>query len=255
MTCSRSAPSLYELLCRRQAFPGNLDSGVLGRIMYQQPDPVEQQCPGIDPAVVRIVQTALQKEASNRYPDLVAMRRELQRVHRHLSSRPDLQVTAAPDETTVVIDQQTPVRTPRRGTAASEFGKRREAQIELHLQEATAALAASDYEQVIAACERALLMDPNLERAAEMLEQARTGLDKRQAERWLAEGQDELRRGGGHRRRPPPRSGAGHHAGLGRRALAQARDRGNTGGTASGTRTRGGSPAGARAGPDAFRCR
>ena len=186
---------LYELLCRRQAFPGNLDSGVLGRIMYQQPDPVEQLCPGIDPAVVRIVQTALQKEASNRYPDLVAMRRELQRVHRHLSSRPDLQVTAAPDETTVVIDQQTPVRTPRRGTAASEFGKRREAQIELHLQEATAALAASDYEQVIAACERALLMDPNLERAAEMLEQARLGLDKRQAERWLAEGQDELRRG------------------------------------------------------------
>ena len=79
---------LYELLCRRQAFPGNLDSGVLGRIMYQQPDPVEQLCPGIDPAVVRIVQTALQKEASNRYPDLVAMRRELQRVHRHLSSRP-----------------------------------------------------------------------------------------------------------------------------------------------------------------------
>ena len=37
---------LYELLCRRQAFPGNLDSGVLGRIMYQQPEAVEQLCPG-----------------------------------------------------------------------------------------------------------------------------------------------------------------------------------------------------------------
>jgi tetratricopeptide (TPR) repeat protein/predicted Ser/Thr protein kinase len=186
---------LYELLCRKQAFPGSLDSGVLARILHQPPEPVVTLVPGIDPAVVRIVDTALQKEQSDRYPDLAAMRREIQRVHRELSARAEHQVSASGDETMVLVDPGTPARTPRRGTGAQEFIKKRDAQIEQHLQEASAALASSEYELAVAAAERALIIDPNLTRAAQMLDDARHGLDKRQAERWLAEGQEELRRG------------------------------------------------------------
>jgi tetratricopeptide (TPR) repeat protein/predicted Ser/Thr protein kinase len=186
---------LYELLCRRQAFPGGLDSGVLARILHNPPQPVVTLCPGIDPQVVRIVDTALQKDPGDRYADLAAMRREIQRVHRDLSARTEHQLSASGDETMVLVDPGTPARTPRRGTAAQEFAKKRDAQIEQHLNDASSALAASEYELAIAAAERALIMDPNLGRAAQMLDDARHGLDKRQAERWLEEGHEELRRG------------------------------------------------------------
>ena len=186
---------LYELLCRRQAFPGGLDSGVLARILHNPPEPVAALCPGIDLQVVRIVDTALQKDPADRYADLAVMRREIQRVHRDLSTRAEHQLSATGDETMVLVDPGTPARTPRRGTAPQEFVRRRDAQIEQHLNEASAALAASEYELAIAAAERALIMDPNLGRAAQMLDDARQGLDKRQAERWLAEGHEELQRG------------------------------------------------------------
>lgn len=186
---------LYELLCRRQAFPGGLDSGVLARILHNPPEAVTTLCPGIDPQVVRILDTALQKDPEDRYADLAVMRREVQRVHRDLSTRAEHQLSASGDETMVLVDPGTPARTPRRGTAAQEFVKKRDAQIEQHLHDASAALAASEYELAIAAAERALIMDPNLGRAAQMLDDARLGLDKRQAERWLAEGHEELQRG------------------------------------------------------------
>ena len=75
---------LYELLAYRQAFPGGLQNGILNKIMHGQPASLETVCPGLDAEVIRIVDRALQKDPDTRYQDLLAMRKDLQRVKQRL---------------------------------------------------------------------------------------------------------------------------------------------------------------------------
>jgi hypothetical protein len=68
---------LYELLSYRQAFPGGIDTGVLGRITSASPTPLDELCPGIDPDLVEIVERAIAKQPADRFPDLDTMRAAL----------------------------------------------------------------------------------------------------------------------------------------------------------------------------------
>ena len=75
---------MFELLCYKQAFPGGLGDGVLGRIAEQPAPRLRQVIPDADPEVEQIIDKALEKDPGRRYPDLPAMHRDLTRVRRRL---------------------------------------------------------------------------------------------------------------------------------------------------------------------------
>ena len=70
----------YELLSGKKAFPGTIADGLFNRICHQSPESLLSQCPGIDPATVRVVEWALEKNPSHRYQDLASMAADIARV-------------------------------------------------------------------------------------------------------------------------------------------------------------------------------
>jgi eukaryotic-like serine/threonine-protein kinase len=69
----------YELLSYRQAFAGDSAFAVIGKIVLEKPPPLAEVCPGVDPAIIEIVDKALEKEPAQRYQDLDAMRADIKR--------------------------------------------------------------------------------------------------------------------------------------------------------------------------------
>jgi serine/threonine protein kinase len=71
---------MYELLSFQKAFPGTLQDGVLQRVLREPHTPLADVVPGIDPAIVAIVDKALEKNRETRYQDLEAMENDIVRV-------------------------------------------------------------------------------------------------------------------------------------------------------------------------------
>jgi TonB family protein len=67
----------YELLTSKQAF-GQSFPEILRHIGFQDPQPIEELCPGIDPGLARVVNRCLAKQADDRYADCSAVRRDLE---------------------------------------------------------------------------------------------------------------------------------------------------------------------------------
>ena len=86
----------YELISYRQAFPGSLTDGILGRVLNSQPEPLEQICPHLDPEVIAIIGRALEKDPAARYQDLTAMRRDLARARQRLEADADADAPSEP---------------------------------------------------------------------------------------------------------------------------------------------------------------
>ena len=132
----------YELLSCKQAFPGNLQTGILHRILHGEPAPLE----GLDPVegdLARIVGRALEKNPADRYQDLGAMRRDLAKV-RHLL--PQEAPANDQDTATMAIMPAAPVtpRSTRRATDVEDLERRRARQIETHVAAARDAERAGD---------------------------------------------------------------------------------------------------------------
>jgi serine/threonine protein kinase/tetratricopeptide (TPR) repeat protein len=70
----------YELLSYRQVFEGDSTFTVIGKIVLEKPAPLAEVCPDLDPAIVAIVNKALEKEPAQRYQDLETMRADIKRV-------------------------------------------------------------------------------------------------------------------------------------------------------------------------------
>ena len=185
---------MYELLARRQAFPGSIDSGVLNRILSGEPEPLDAIFPHLDPAISDIVRTALQKRPADRYADLQQMRIEVQQARRALedSVQPEF------DPTVVVLADQTTRATPtpsRRGTDRDEIARRRAQQIEAHVAAAKQALEEGHYDDAIKYCEDVLLIDPNESRALDMSDRARLKRDEAGARDWVSQARQHLKGG------------------------------------------------------------
>jgi eukaryotic-like serine/threonine-protein kinase len=75
---------LYEMLSYRQAFPGSLSDGVLHDILHGEPEPLAREPSGIDAMLVSVVERAMSKDPEHRYPDLVAMKSDLQEIRGRL---------------------------------------------------------------------------------------------------------------------------------------------------------------------------
>jgi tetratricopeptide (TPR) repeat protein/TolB-like protein len=70
----------YELLSYQQAFGGESAFAVIGKIVLEKPAPLAEVCPDVDRAIIDVVNKALEKEPSQRYQDLDAMRADIKRV-------------------------------------------------------------------------------------------------------------------------------------------------------------------------------
>jgi serine/threonine protein kinase len=75
----------YELLTSKQAF-GQSFPEILRHIGFQDPQPIEELRPGIDPGLVRVINRCFAQQAGDRYTDCGAVRRDLDAV-RHAMSR------------------------------------------------------------------------------------------------------------------------------------------------------------------------
>ena len=179
----------YEFLTGKKAYPGTIASGVLGRILHGQPEPLDTLVPDLDPDIIRIVGRAGEKDVAKRYPELEQMRRELLAVHRRLES----------SEPTIIVETPRPQPAPqavtRRGTDRDELARRRTSQIQYYLDLAERAASEQRHDSVIAACEQALLLDSENARAQDLAEQARAALEMEQVRQLLAEAERELQRG------------------------------------------------------------
>jgi serine/threonine-protein kinase len=99
----------YELLTSKQAF-GQTFPEILQHIGFQEPQPIEELCPGIDPGLVRVITKCLAKHADERYADCNAVRRDLDAVRQTLArSVEQAGPVASP---TLVIPRRAPPASP-----------------------------------------------------------------------------------------------------------------------------------------------
>ena len=177
---------LYELLAYRQAFEGDSPIRITHRILTEQPTPLLEIDPSLNRALVDIVRRAIEKEPSSRYADLTAMRADLLKV----SDRDD-----AASETTVAVEPRRPAVSGPPTPDRKSHARRRAAQIESHLSAAREALAAGRFEDAISASDQAAVLDPDDNRAHDLIAQAREAIQKQQARELLVQAREAMKRG------------------------------------------------------------
>ena len=69
---------LYELLGGRKAFEGDSVASTLYKILQEAPEPLGKIDPALPPELAAIVERALAKLRDERYPDMSALRRDLE---------------------------------------------------------------------------------------------------------------------------------------------------------------------------------
>ena len=152
---------LYELITLEQAFPGRIDNGVLNRILYEGPTPIEQRVPGIDPDLATIVHRALQRAPEERYQHISEMGRELARVRRRLADAP---IDVDPDAplNATVAERPRPFSGARKSDSGRQkplsperFAELQRQQVEEHLRFGEAAFARGDHDDALHYGERA----------------------------------------------------------------------------------------------------
>jgi len=67
---------MYEVLAYKEASPGAVHQ-TMHKILHEEPEPLENFVPGIDPQVGKILARAIVKDRDGRYPDLLAMKSDL----------------------------------------------------------------------------------------------------------------------------------------------------------------------------------
>ena len=156
---------VYELLASWPAFPIDNQYGVMHAILTLEPTPLSKHVPDLDPRIIRIVEKALEKDPDRRYQDLAQMRRDVARIRSELTN-PELTISQFPPKPSVQLE---------------ELGSRREQQIAANLENAERAFELGDYDAALAACEDAVILDPQSRRGLEGLPRAEAAIIERQA--------------------------------------------------------------------------
>ena len=195
---------LHELLTYKKAFSGEGMHVVLHKITHERPQPLREVDPSLDPALERIVDKATEREPDRRYQSLEMMAADTTAFLKALAGRPDADATVIirrdhlselssrkPDSSS---GGKTPSVTPRVPNFEG-IARRREAQIQLHLDEAMRHFTQGQFEQAIEQCELAAVLNPEEPRVFDLLSRAHGALDDQQIAAWLAEARARLAEG------------------------------------------------------------
>ena len=190
---------MFELLSYKQAFPGGLGDGVLGRIAEQPAPQLRQAIEDPDPEVEQIVNKALEKDPGRRYPDLPAMHRDLTRARRRLEREEGASGEHPRPETDdatrgTIMPFGTPRPTPRPGKD-SVLDRIRKEQIAQHMEAAAKAFDEGRFEDAIEHSYRASAVDEHESAPHDLRTKAQAAIDERHAEQHLADAQSALGRG------------------------------------------------------------
>ena len=179
----------YELLSYRCAFDAEAPTAVLYKIVHEQPTPLAELVPELNPKVVAIVERAMAKQVDDRYQNLGDLLADLDAATGGVEDEDrDVEATIAlaPDD-----EAGTPsgARTP---AGRAELLARREAQLKWHLDAADAALEQDRDDAAQAAAEQAALLDPHDDRVLPLLERIGAVRLARQVEEHLSNARGHL---------------------------------------------------------------
>ncbi len=182
----------YELLAGRQAFPGDIDSGILQLILLTGPAPLAELRPDLDPTLVAIVNRCLERDVERRYPDLGVMRKDLAAFQRSDAAPRSAGATVimTPGGSPSAI-MPADIRTPGPDTRAA-VERAKWAELDAQVTDARAALEREEYTRATEACQQVLSVEPSHSGALALQAQLNSVL---QARAWLADGQTEFNRG------------------------------------------------------------
>jgi tRNA A-37 threonylcarbamoyl transferase component Bud32/tetratricopeptide (TPR) repeat protein len=177
----------YEFLSNVRAFPGDLQDGILHRIITSQPPPLSGLCPGLDPRIIDIVNKALEKDPARRYQDLESLQADLAVVREALTppTTPGAVRTSAavvPAEPPT-LHLPTPTGTVQRTMTGREQATRfRGEQIGQWLEAARGALERGEHDEAMQACQQVFALDPDNAAAHDLAEQAKRAAAEQQIE-------------------------------------------------------------------------
>ena len=196
---------LYELLTYKKAYSGDGLHVILHKITHQRPQPLREVDPAIDPALELIVENAIAPDADQRYQSLEQMAADASAFLKALAGRPDADATVIvrrsdpSDGATTKSDAEgggtRPTPPTPRVPNFEGIARRRQAQIQLHIDEATRHFQEGRYEQSVEQCELAAVLNPEDSRALELLSRAHAALEDQEIAGWLSEAQTSLAEG------------------------------------------------------------
>lgn len=175
----------YEFLSNARAFPGDLQDGILHRIITSQPPPLSGLCPGLDPRVIEIVNKALEKDPARRYQDLESLQADLAVVREALTppttpGQARTPAAAVPAEPATLHLGSTPGTAQRPMTGRGQSTRFRGEQVEQWLEAARGAMGRGEHEEALAACQQVFALDPDNAAAHELAERAGAAADEQQ---------------------------------------------------------------------------
>jgi tetratricopeptide (TPR) repeat protein len=185
------------------------------KILYEEPKPLNHILHGVDPAILAIVNHALEKDPARRYADLTVMRNEIAAVRQRLERQIDSGETVSlPPDVTLQMrpvsgGRHSPPAGSAPGSAHASGGsrrgssgahrltvqKKRAAQIDLHLAEARKLCDSGAYDKAREAVEQALMFDPDLSSGLQLLDEIAAEEERQQIAELVAAARVELQHG------------------------------------------------------------
>ncbi|HEX6164644.1 MAG TPA: protein kinase, partial [Vicinamibacterales bacterium] len=209
----------YEVLTYKEAFPGAVHQ-TMHKILHEEPEPLENFLPDLDPQVSKILARAIVKDRDGRYPDLSMMKNELTEVRQRIEAAA---LSAVADAATMPLDTgarfqlppPSPMPSPRGGTPASSQGsrpgssraskrfqtnrqslqRRRSEQITTLLDEARKLFEAGDLDKARDKCDEALMFDPDHPGGLQLMDDIAIESDRQAVARIIGEARTELQKG------------------------------------------------------------
>ncbi len=184
----------YELLSYSEAFPGDTIPTITHRILSEDPVSLTRLVPEVSSELAAIVERALKKSASERFPDAFALGTAIKNIRRNLGPdagdvtllgrssasllrqdvRPGTSSDGRPQSTVAPLPQTTPQPNAHRPDVA----RRRTAQIEAALERAREYRRRGDLASALDACEQALTFDDAHPAALEIEQEIRAAAIK-----------------------------------------------------------------------------